>query len=729
MPRFSVVVPAYKVQGFLRASLDSVLTQSFTDLEVIAVDDASPDHCAAILAEYTARDPRVTAVHLPENAGVGPARNAGAARARGDYLLFLDGDDTFTPGLLAALDARLRTTGDPDLLLFDHVNVSWSGRGGRTGTAALLAEAGEDTFTVRDRPRYLNAYQAAWNKAYRRDFLVTHGLRYPEGLYEDVPVTYRALIAAERVACLDRVGVEHRQRRQSSVERTPERLRAAMLTQFDALFAFLDAHPAHDWAGPLLLRQAMGHLRAARPDEPGPREEFRRETDAFHRRHAPDGAAPARPRRRTAPPRRLRAVLKKVRGARRTLRDGVVRRLRKYWRAVQLRRPLDPCLAVYEAGGRRGVLGGPAAVHAAARALAPHIKGVWVVNAKDARRLPEGVDHVVPGSPRHAAVLARATYFFNDVDWDAGQAKRPGQVWVQTHRGTPLGHEGLDLRERPAARQGLDLRAALRRGDRWDHSLEAGAYAARARQSAHPCRFTTLLTGNPRNDVLVRGDAARAARARERLGVPAGNTVVLYAPTRRDYRRGGYVRNIDPAALARALGDDHTLVVRLHPSLAKAPERALEMRDLERSGVLVDATDEPHVEDLLLASDALITDYSSLLFDYAVLDRPIVVHADDWEAFRLSRGAYLDITEQPPGHLTRTEAELADVFASGAWCDAESARRRAEFRALYCEADDGHAAERVVRRVLLGETARLPATAAQLPAARSDTAPAGQPVG
>ncbi|BFO22046.1 hypothetical protein SHKM778_84340 [Streptomyces sp. KM77-8] len=119
--------------------------------------------------------------------------------------------------------------------------------------------------------------------------------------------------------------------------------------------------------------------------------------------------------------------------------------------------------------------------------------------------------------------------------------------------------------------------------------------------------------------------------------------------------------------------------------------------------MLVDATDEPEVQDVLLASDVLVTDYSALMFDYALLDRPIVLHADDWDAYRASRGAYLDITAEAPGHVTRSHRELAGLFGSGTWRDEESARLRSVFRERFCEFDDGRAAERVVRTLLLGE--------------------------
>lgn len=142
MPRFSVIVPAYKVQAYLPACLESVLSQSYEDLELIVVDDRSPDACGEIADEFAARDPRVRTVHLARNKGLGPARNAGISEATGDYLVFLDGDDTLTPHALRAIADRLKETGEPDVLLYDHALAPWSGEIVHNAFRGQLTEQG-----------------------------------------------------------------------------------------------------------------------------------------------------------------------------------------------------------------------------------------------------------------------------------------------------------------------------------------------------------------------------------------------------------------------------------------------------------------------------------------------------------------------------------------------------------------------------------------------------------
>ncbi|RDD85765.1 bifunctional glycosyltransferase/CDP-glycerol:glycerophosphate glycerophosphotransferase [Streptomyces parvulus] len=736
MPRFSVILPCFKVQGFLRECLDSVLDQSFRDIEVVAVDDCSPDGSGAILDEYAARDDRLRVLHLEENVGLGRARNAGMPHATGDYLFFLDSDDTLTPGALRAMADRLAEAGDPDVLVFDYARTYWWGGTRRNALARVLAEAGEGTFTAAERPEILDLLMVVWNKVYGRDFVEREGFAFPPGYYEDTPWTFPVMFSAQRIATLDRICLNYRQRRQGNILSTTSRKHFDVHAQYERVFAFLDDRPELARWRPFLHTKMGEHCLdiLSKPDRlpPSDRAEFFRRTAEMFRTHRPEGAGiPAelrvlasgalgytayRVRRQSG--RAGRELERRARQAG----GKAAGRLRGVGTAVRSRRPLDPDLVVYSAFSHRGVLGDPAAIHRAAREIAPHLRGVWVVRDEEtAALLPPDTEHVLLGGAAYRRVTERAAFFVNNVNWPGTLVKRPGSVHIHTHQGTPLKYMGVDLLGRPGARHGLDVPQMLRRADRWDHSLVAGRYAERVWERAYPCHFTSVPSGSPRNDVLVNAGDGEGRRVRERLGVPDGHTVVLYAPTRREYRRGGLVERVDPARLAADLGEDHTLVVRLHPSLATGPARGMGLSELHRRGVLIDATDEPHVEDLMLASDLLITDYSALMFDYALLDRPIVIHADDWRAYEASRGAYFDITEEAPGHVSRSYRELAWLLASGAWRDGEAGRLRSAFRAKYCEYEDGRAAERVVRTLLLGEPMPGPEPAG-VPGARAVTA-------
>ncbi|MEU7424256.1 CDP-glycerol glycerophosphotransferase family protein [Streptomyces sp. NPDC040750] len=712
MPRFSVIVPCFKVQGFLRECLDSVLAQSFDDFELIAVDDCSPDGCGAILDEYAARDRRVRVLHLPENVGLGRARNAGMPGATGDYLFFLDSDDTLTPGALRAVADRLAEARDPDVLVFDYARTYWWGGTRRNALADVLAEAGDDTFTAAQYPRILDLLMVVWNKVYRREFVDENGFEFPPGYYEDTPWTFPVMLSAGRIATLDRICLNYRQRRQGNILSTTSRKHFDIHDQYERVFAFVDRRPELSGWLPYLHRKMGEHCLdiLAKPDRlpPADKAEFFRRTARMFREHRPaaalvDGEVAVLGGTWAAYQVKRQAARAGREAARRAGLSGraVAARLRGGWAALHRCRPLDENLVVYSASSHRGMLGDPAAVYRAAREIAPRLRGVWVVrDAEAAGQLPPDVEHVIMGSRRYLEVTARAKFFVNDVNWPGSLAKRPGSVHIHTHQGTPLKYLGADLLDKPGARLGFDVPQMLRRADRWDYSLVASRHAELVWERACPCHFTSVRSGSPRNDVLVNGGAGGFRR---RHGIPRDHTVVLYAPTRRDYRRGGYVERLDPARFAADLGEGHTLVVRLHPSLATGPARGMGLSELARRGIVVDATDEPHLEDVLLAADVLVTDYSSVMFDYANLDRPIVVHADDWPAYTASRGTYVDITAEPPGHVAGSYRELAWLFASGSWRDEESARLRAKFRARFCEFEDGRAAERVVRTLLLGE--------------------------
>ncbi|MEU9103840.1 bifunctional glycosyltransferase family 2 protein/CDP-glycerol:glycerophosphate glycerophosphotransferase [Streptomyces xanthophaeus] len=725
MPRFSVIVPAYKVQAYLQESLDSVLTQSYPDLELIAVDDASPDACGSIIDEYASRDPRVTAVHLAHNLGLGPARNAGLARATGDYLIFLDGDDTLAPGALQAVTDRLKATGSPDVLVYDYARTFWTGELVRNRLSDRLSQEGPSSFRLADRPALLGMLMVVWNKAYRREYVEREGFAFPPGFYEDTPWTYPALLAAESVAVLDRVCVHYRQRRTGSILTTTSRRHLDIFDQYDRVFGYLAGRPELERWRPAVHRRMAEHFCALYADPRrlprASRAEFFARASALLRRYRAPGGAGALPLSLSRTD-RVRHTLMRL-GTRRTygllsaLRSAALAAgrgatavgrglretfLRLHYR-IQRLLPLRPELAVFSAYWHGGYACNPAAIEAKLRELAPRMRTAWICGPEHAATLPGGTAALRPGSAAYWSALARATYLVTNVNFDRALVKRPGQILVQTQHGTPLKRVGLDLQDRPAATPTTDFAGLLRGADQWDYLLSANRHSTLVWEKAVPSSYTTLEYGYPRNDVFHTASRADVLELRERLGIPPGSTAILYAPTHRDYRRSR-PDHLDFERVLRDLGPRFTLLTRTHLTYAGDAGAAPESHPR-----LIDVSGYPSVEELCLASDALVTDYSSLMFDYASLDRPIVIHADDWEAYEAARGTYFDLRACPPGAIARTEDELVDIFATGHWQGSRSAQLRAAFRSRFCSYDDGHAAERVVRRVFLGQSVPVPA--------------------
>ncbi|GAB3927752.1 hypothetical protein GCM10027613_43980 [Microlunatus endophyticus] len=202
-PLVSIVIPVYNVERYLPACLDSVLSQSYRHLQVILVDDGSPDSSIDIIRAYAARDRRITIVRQA-NAGLGAARNVGARHAKGTFLMFMDSDDELRPDAISTYVRTLRRTGsDFAVGCYDRMSshqtwpAAWWIRSAHrfSRLATTIAESPDAV---------VNA--VAWSKVYRRRFWERHGFAFPEGvLYEDQALSARAYAKAEKFDILSKV--------------------------------------------------------------------------------------------------------------------------------------------------------------------------------------------------------------------------------------------------------------------------------------------------------------------------------------------------------------------------------------------------------------------------------------------------------------------------------------------------------------------------------------------
>jgi CDP-glycerol glycerophosphotransferase len=352
-------------------------------------------------------------------------------------------------------------------------------------------------------------------------------------------------------------------------------------------------------------------------------------------------------------------------------------------------------IVYYSYGGR--YRDNPRALHQRAVSRATiDAEHLWLADPRRAGDFPAGTVTVPVRTPQAVAALESADLVVADNHlpaWD----KRPGTTYLQTWHGTPLKRIHRDALSLFSSE---DLLARLDDDvTRWDVLVGPSEAAAVPLRAAFKFAGAVPVTGYPRNDGLLAPDAAeRRAQVRAALRIEDDRVAVLYAPTwRDDDRADGALRfrlPLDPDRFAHRLGDEQVLLLRLHHLVPDA-QRGRDVRGV------VDVSDHPDINDLYLAADVLVTDYSSAMFDFALTGKPIVLFAYDLEHYRdVLRGFYFDLPGIAPGPVVETPEEVLDALADLDGVRAEFDDRYETFRARFCHAEDGRAADRVLDLVL-----------------------------
>lgn len=352
--------------------------------------------------------------------------------------------------------------------------------------------------------------------------------------------------------------------------------------------------------------------------------------------------------------------------------------------------PLQEDLVLFESFFGKAYAGNPRYVYEALRRMRPDLRCVWAYNGDEP--IPGNPQRVIRGSAEYLRLLAQARYRVNNILFTA-HGRKPETRYLQTWHGTPLKRLGYDI---TLTGPEVDARDNLYRESRaWTLLLSENAYSSEVLPRAFRYDGPVLEAGYPVADPLATAGTGREATL-ARLALPCGYRFVLYAPTWRDSQQVGHWQfdfdlQLDLEKVAAALAPDQILLLRGHHLVSTG---------LQDVALPANVRDMSHVDDaseLCTIADVLITDYSSIFFDYATTGRPILFYCYDLEHYAEQvRGFYLDMALDLPGPIARSTDELVALLADLPAVQAAHADRYAAFQQRFCSLNDGSAAERVV---------------------------------
>ena len=287
--------------------------------------------------------------------------------------------------------------------------------------------------------------------------------------------------------------------------------------------------------------------------------------------------------------------------------------------------------------------------------------------------------------------MATAKYFVNNVNFPDFYKKRSSAVEIQTMHGTPLKTLGIDVPDDFKTEESLNK--YINRCNRWDYITVSSDKVADIAKRCFMFKKEFLKSGYPRIDEIFALNTPKSInKIKKELNIPEDIKVILYAPTWRVKNKFDLM--LDLKKMKEKLGDEYILLLRAHPLSAKGLKREL-LNDFA-----IDVTGYSSIEELYVISDVMITDYSSAMFDYGVLNKPMIFFAYDLELYKNNlRGFYLDFEQEVPGPIVSTSDEVIKELLK---LDSIKSRYKDKINAFnknYCQYENGDACKNIFNDV------------------------------
>lgn len=755
--KISIIMPVYNVERYLKACLDSIVGQTLPDIEIIAVNDGSKDNSLKILEEFQSQYSDRMKVFTTENHGVSHARNYGMTKASGDFILFVDSDDFIEKEMCEKL-YRKAIQDNNDIVICGRYNVyerEHIGEVSKEITGTLLLNRNFKLAEQKYELAHISPFP--WDKLFRRSIL--EGLSFPEKMrFEDLVIVFEACCKAESIGVVEEPLYNYRRTTQGGFLNSFSEQTLDIVKAFRLVFDFMKKHGYmelyHDELeyictrhflyryGSLFKGNNKGKL-AVKVDIIKKTQEFMdKELPNWHNNHylkyssgalrsklklytnknkmirltkireiTPEFIMKAFMRQREEQQKwknrfkklktsknRMSLIMKKFPIFKIMLQGGTV-----YYTKMYEKLSVNPKDILFESKHGEDIAGNIFAL----------IKELKNESYKDYRILLAmendymeqyrsllahyGLDHVTMidiRSKAYVKALASAKYLVTDTSFPPYYIKKKEQVYLNTWHGTPLKAMGRIVPEREYALGNVQRNFLIA-----DYLLYQNEFSRDAFQEDYMFKNiypgTTLISGYPRNSAFFHKN--RYLQIRQEVKID-DKQVIVYMPTWRGLlHKKETSKQLDMlgqyfTAIDSKLTDSQVFYVKLHPFVKD---------EMDFSGYK-HIKEFPHkyeTYDFLNASDVLVTDYSSIMFDYGVTQRKMILFTYDREEYKNGRGLYLDLDTLELPKADTVEELIAELQVEN--------KGYPKFHQKFCSYDSINTPTQIIETLLYGATKEL----------------------
>ena len=707
--QLTIVIPFYNMASHIEACIMSVIQQTNQNFELLVVNDGSTDASKTMITTLLAQHQRTyQCIDLDVNHGHSYARNVGMEHVQTPYFMFLDADDTLTP---YAVDVYLAHLDDQDVLITPIHDFSTEPQTAYDSDALVVRYGNFHT-----EPTTLIEQQSVCNIVFKTSMIRENHLALNTDLnvYADLSLLIDYSLSSTNFVALSGAPFYYRGEVYDPFEATQLSEQSLDKRFNDYVKAFDDAR-ARTQNHPQMYQYVLSMMQSF------VRDEFEPGLYDIAYRYKQYGGRLAELTRHLKPVMKYEKnpfiklemaclnkkwvssarLVNKARYRMRFIKDFIFNRSRRPYAKYMLfnsERVVDNETIVFESFGGKTYNDSPKYIYEYMKTHYPQYKYYWIFQDVNDSTLPEECHKIQKGSPDYFEIFKKAHIWVSNARLPVYMKKKKNQYYIQTWHGTPLKRLANDMQKvripnTTTADYKYHFYWATRR---WDYLVSPNPYSTEIFQSAfwmHPDQI--LEIGYPRNDILVtrQDDHVFHDTIRQQLGIPKHKKVILYAPTWRDdefieTEENQFDLQLDLKKFKQTLGDDYVILLRMHYFI----DDPMDLSGME--GFAVDVSTYKDVSELYLISDVLVTDYSSVMFDFGVLKRPQLFYAYDIEKYDKDlRGFYIDYHKDLPGPVYETSDELLKGLQNLETIARDYEDNIEAFYQRFCSIDNGLASE------------------------------------